>query len=126
MFYFHMPEIVVTGIIDDIRYAVIIMRRDILVTGKLVRNVDMILRQRCMYIMVQMNIILKNWKIPRSLNQQGVLNVMLLLFSVREDIQQMGNITFVLNAQRINSENLKSNKRNQGDLTWLSVKWIDF
>lgn len=75
MFPFPTPEIAVTEIIDYILYVVIIMRRNILAIGRPVLSVGMILKPRCMCIMVLMNVILKNWKILWIMSQQDVQNV---------------------------------------------------
>ncbi len=60
MFYFPMLAIVAIGIMTDLRYVLIIITKDIMATGRLARNVGILLRQRYMCGMVPTNIILRN------------------------------------------------------------------
>ncbi len=58
-----MQEIVVIETIGYLHYAVFIIKKVIKVIGQNVKNVKMHLKQKCMSITEQMNIILKSLKI---------------------------------------------------------------
>ncbi|MFC2169656.1 hypothetical protein ACFLRM_03690 [Acidobacteriota bacterium] len=85
---FHMLETVVTETMTVIHFAAIIMPKSTLETGKNVQNAGITLKQRCMSILVQTSIILKNWKIYLNMNQQDVLNVIVSSHLARMPIPQ--------------------------------------
>lgn len=60
MYYFPMREIAAIETIDVLRYAAIITPKNILENGKIVKYVKNHLKQRYMFGMEQMNIILKS------------------------------------------------------------------
>ena len=74
---FRMPETAAIGITDVLLFVVITMLRNIPEIGKIVLNVKKILKRRCMFSMAQMNTILRNWKILRTINLPNVLSVVL-------------------------------------------------
>jgi len=72
--FFPMLEIAVIGIIDVLLYVAIILRKTTQVIGRHARNVEKLLKQKCTFIMAQMNIILQNCRIRRIMSQPSVQN----------------------------------------------------
>jgi hypothetical protein len=70
-----MPEIVALGIIIDTHYAVTITQRGIRETGKTVRSVGNLSRQRYMYGMGQTNTTSRSLRIRLLMNLRSVLDV---------------------------------------------------
>jgi len=75
-----MLEIVAAGIMTAILYVGFILMKGMKATGKIVKNVEMHLKQKCMFIMELMSIILRNLKIHQHMNQRDAQDAMKLLF----------------------------------------------
>jgi len=71
----HTRETVALGITVDTPFADTTMLKDTLETGRTVLNAEKILKRKCMFIMGQMNTILKSWKIHQTMNQLNVPSV---------------------------------------------------
>jgi hypothetical protein len=78
-----MPAIVVTGIIAVIPCVVSILQRGMQETGRIVLSVGGASKQKIMFGLALMNIILRNWKILRNMNLPGVQGAVRSLFGAR-------------------------------------------
>jgi len=72
---FHLRGTVASGITVDTPFADTTILKDMMETGRIVRNAEKTLKRKCTFTLGQMNTILKSWKTLQTMNPLNVQSV---------------------------------------------------